>query len=140
MTARSTVPAVEQTHPCVRCGAPIPLADGMCERCNPLGLRQPASSQAHGTVVVGIIIAVFVLALLGRVALSGVGPFVGEVTAVASEAPNLNVTLSVTNRGSRDGSTTCRVFDATQDGIGPNDAFVLSPTVPAGGTIAFSKL
>ena len=47
-------PATEPTHGCVRCGAPVPIADGMCERCNPLGLKQPAASQAHGTVVLGI--------------------------------------------------------------------------------------
>ena len=42
------------THGCVRCGAPIPIDDGMCERCNPLGLKQPAPSQAHGTVVIAV--------------------------------------------------------------------------------------
>ena len=36
----------ELTHGCVRCGARIPLAESMCERCNPLGLRAPAASQS----------------------------------------------------------------------------------------------
>jgi hypothetical protein len=111
----------------------------MCERCNPLGLRQPAASQAHGTVFVGIAIAVVVLAVLGRLVLAGVGPFEGSVAGVAAAPSGLNVTLTVTNRGTREGSSTCRVYDADDPGIGPGSAFVLSPTVPAGGTISFSK-
>lgn len=140
MTGRATAPSLEPTHPCVRCGDPIPLADGMCERCNPLGLRQPASSQAHGTVFVGIAVAVFALAILGRYALAGVGPFEGSVSAVVAAPPNLAVTLTVTNRGSREGSTTCRVYDATDPGIGLSSAFLLSPQIPAGGTLSFSKV
>ena len=111
----------------------------MCERCNPLGLRQPASSQAHGTVFVGIVVAVFALAILGRLALAGVGPFDGTVAAVVSTPPNLAVTLTVTNHGSREGATTCRVFDASDPGIGPDAAYLLSPQIPAGGTVSFSK-
>ena len=45
---RSSAPA--PTHGCIRCGAPIPLADALCAACNPGGLEQPAASQAHGTV------------------------------------------------------------------------------------------
>ena len=54
----STAPAL--THPCARCGAPVALDVGLCERCNPLGLKDSASSQVHGTVflAVGLAIAV----------------------------------------------------------------------------------
>ena len=88
---------------------------------------------------IGIAIAVVVLAVLGRVALAGVGPFEGSVAAVVQSPPNLVVTLTVTNKGSRDGSTTCRVFDANDPGIGPDAAYLLSPQIPAGGTVSFSK-
>ena len=67
------------------------------------------------------------------------GPFDGTVAAVVSDPPNLVVTLTVTNRGSREGSSTCRVYDPTDPGIGPNDAFLLSPQIPAGGTLSFSR-
>ena len=43
-----------QMQACVRCGAPVSLQTALCERCNPLGLAQPAASQAHGTVFLGI--------------------------------------------------------------------------------------
>ena len=113
----------------------------MCERCNPLGLPQPAASQAHGTVFLGIVIAVIVLAVLGRVAIAGVGPFTGTVASVAPAPPNLAITLTVRNEGSREGQTTCRVYDPAQGGgIGPGAVYLLSPQIGAGQTLSFSKV
>ena len=131
--------ASEPTHGCVRCGAPIPIADGMCERCNPLGLKQPAASQAHGTVVLGIIIAVIVLFVVAKISIHGIGPFQGVVADVISAPPGLAVTVTVTNEGTTTGSTTCRIYDPTIQGIGPESTYAESPQVPAGQTVSFSK-
>jgi predicted nucleic acid-binding Zn ribbon protein len=137
-TATPAAPAVGPTHGCVRCGAPVPLDIAMCERCNPLGLPQPASSQAHGTVFLAIALSVVGLALLGRFALSGIGPFSGSIVGLVPAPPGLAITLSVTNGGSSAGSTTCRVFDPSQPGLGADSAFLTSPAVEPGQTIAFS--
>ncbi|MBM4407420.1 MAG: hypothetical protein FJ038_02180 [Chloroflexi bacterium] len=134
-------PAAPPTHACVRCGTPIALDLAMCERCNPLGLAQPANSQAHGTVALGIIIAVVVLAVIARVALSGVGPFSGSIAAVVAQPPNLAVTFAIRNDGSREGATTCRVYDpAGGAGIGPRSVFITSPLIGAGQSLTFSRL
>ena len=60
MTSMPTTPTpaaapapAEPMHGCVRCGARIPISESMCERCNPLGLKAPAASQAHGTAILG---------------------------------------------------------------------------------------
>jgi len=135
----SPTPPGELTHGCVRCGAPIPIADGMCERCNPLGLKQPAASQAHGTVVLGIIVAVIVLFALAKISIHGVGPFQGVVAAVVSAPPGLAVTVTVTNEGTTAGSTTCRIYDPTIQGIGPESTYADSPRVPPGQTVSFSQ-
>jgi hypothetical protein len=132
------VPATEPTHGCVRCGAPVPIADGMCERCNPLGLKQPAASQAHGTVVLGIIIGVVVLFLVARYSLQGVGPFHGVVAEVVADPPGLAVTLTVTNQGTSAGSTTCRIYDPSIGGLGPEDTYADSPRIDGGRTVSFS--
>ncbi len=127
----------ELTHGCVRCGARIPLAESMCERCNPLGLRAPAASQAHGTVFVGIVAGVLIMAAVARLSISGIGPFRSEVTNVVADPAGLKVTVSVTNSGTAPGSTTCRIDDPSLGGIGPEAAFVESPRVEPGSTVVF---
>jgi predicted nucleic acid-binding Zn ribbon protein len=140
-SAPSSLPAADEPlHGCVRCGARIPLEQSMCERCNPLGLKQPATSQAHGTVFLGIGLAVVVLAVLARLAVAGVGPFRSEVAAVMADPAGLRVSISVTNDGENGGSTTCRVGDPEIRGIGPETAYVQSPVVQPGETLTFDAV
>ena len=51
--------ATAPTHGCVRCGASIPIHESMCESCNPLGLKAPSASQAHGIAIAGVAVARF---------------------------------------------------------------------------------
>lgn len=124
----------EPVHGCVRCGAPVGQGVGLCERCNPLGLRDVAASQAHGTVFVAVLIAVVLLAVLARVAVSGGGPFPATVTALTPVEGGLRVALAVTNEGAGSGQTTCRLYDPADLAGGPA-AFVLSPRIEAGATV-----
>jgi hypothetical protein len=107
----------------------------MCEDCNPLGLSQPAASQIHGTVIVTVGLAIVALAVLGRVLLSGIGPFDAGIAGVTSDGNRLTVTLSVTNDGSRTGSTTCRV--TRSGGTSGAVAIVQSPHIEPGATVTF---
>ena len=132
--------APERLHGCVRCGAKIPLSESMCEACNPLGLRAPAASQAHGTVYVAIALAVVVLAVLAHGALANVGPFTSQVADVVPAAGGLKVTIAITNTGSSAGRTTCAVMDPALRGIGPETAYVSSPNVEGGATATFDLL
>jgi predicted nucleic acid-binding Zn ribbon protein len=127
-------------HGCVRCGAPIPLEESMCERCNPLGLRAPAASQAHATVFAGIGVAVVIMAVVARMTIAGVGPFRSSVARVVADPAGLKVTVSVTNGGSAAGSTTCRIDDPSLGGIGPEAAYVESPRVDPGATVVFDVI
>jgi ribosomal protein L40E len=128
--APTPAPRPELTHGCVRCGARIPLEASMCEACNPLGLKAPAASQAHGTVFVGIVI-------VARAMIADVGPFSGSVARVVSDPAGLLVTVSVTNAGANAGTTTCRIDDASRGGIGPQSMFVETPRVEGGATVTF---
>jgi hypothetical protein len=136
--------AAEPTHPCVRCGRPVVLDIAMCEYCNPLGLADPAPSQAHGTVFLAIGAAVVILALVGRLALAGVGPFNGSVVGVvvatdASGAPaGLVITLSVTNHGTKTGASTCRITDPGRLSSDASAIF-LSPEIAADTTETFAR-
>ena len=127
-----------QTHGCVRCGAPVPLDVGLCERCNPLGLKDSSASQVHGTVFIGVLVAVAGLALLGRLTLAGIGPFQSSVVSSVPDGTGLAITLTVTNQGTATGQTTCRLTDP-QDRNGGGSAFLLSPRIDPGATVTFTK-
>jgi len=129
---------VAPTHPCVRCGRPTAIDRGLCEECNPLGLRDASSSQVHGTAFVGVLLAVVVLAVVGRLALSGVGPFTAEIGSVEPAVDGLTVTLEVTNAGTSAGQTTCRVTDASPRSPGAA-AIVQSPRIEPGETRSFTR-
>jgi hypothetical protein len=142
MTAPATpVPPARPvpTHPCARCGAPVALDVGLCERCNPLGLKDSASSQVHGTVFVAVGLAVVSLAIIAHIAVSGIGPFVAKVTTVRAApdaAAAVVATISVRNSGTSAGTATCRLSDPTDRGITSSEV-VYSPMVPPGTTIEF---
>ncbi len=137
MTApTSAIPEI--THPCVRCGAPVPIDVGLCERCNPLGLRDSSASQVHGIAIAGVAAAVVILALVAHLALSGVGPFNSTVVSAAPEGVGLAITLQVTNTGTSAGQTTCRVQDPA-DRNGGRGGLILSPSIGPGQTVSFTK-
>ena len=112
----------------------------MCERCNPLGLKAPAASQAHGTVFLAIGAAVVILAVLARLAIANVGPFTARVADVRTDPGGLLVTIAITNDGTSAGRTTCRVGDPTIRGIGPETAYVQSPMVDGKATVSFDAV
>jgi hypothetical protein len=134
----AATPSAGPTHPCVRCGDPVPLDVGLCERCNPLGLKDSSASQVHGTVVIAIVIGIVGLALVGRLALAGIGPFPATFVSAAADGVGLAVTVTVTNEGTNTGQTTCRVTDPL-DRNGGRSGFILSPRIEPGQTVTFTK-
>ena len=105
------------THPCARCGAPVGPGVGLCERCNPLGLRDSAASQVHGTVFGVVAIAIVLLLVVARLSIAGIGPFPASVVGVTPTADGLAVTITVTNEGTDAGQTTCRIVDVADRGV-----------------------
>ena len=134
----STTASPELTHACVRCGAPVALDVGLCEECNPLGLRDVSASQVHGTAFIGVVLAIVALALIGRLAISGIGPFTPTLAGMMADGDALAVTLTVTNHGRAAGQTTCRLIDPL-DRSGGGAGFVLSPQIEPGETLTFTK-
>src|SRR3954462_11754619 len=129
------------THGCVRCGAEIPLEDAMCERCNPLGLREPAASQVHGSVILPVGAAIVFLAVLARVSVAGGnGPFLASITSVRPAAAGLAVTLTGRNAGRSTTSTTCAISDPSLPGIGPETASIQTPRIEPGQTLTFARV
>ena len=127
------------THACLRCGAQIPLTDALCAACNPAGLEQPASSQAHGTVFLGIGLAVVGLALALTFFVGGVGPFRAALRETKPDGDGLVLTVAVENLGSRDGRASCRIWDPTYPGNPPVETWIRTPAVPAGYGLVFEQ-
>ena len=139
-TPAPTVPApTEPTHPCVRCGKPVGPGIGLCEDCNPLGLRDTASGQIHGSVFIAVTVAIVLLAVAARLSVAGLGPFPATVDGVAAADDGLAVTLTVTNEGDSAGQTSCRISRAGDRGIGAA-AFVTSPRLGSNETRTFSTV
>ncbi len=139
-TLRPAPPAAtEPTHPCVRCGAQIPVADALCDACNPARLKQPAASQAHGTVFLGIAVAVIGMALAATILVGGVGPFAARIAGAAPNGDGLVLKLAVLNSGSRAGQATCRVWDPTYLGNPPVETYVRTPEINAGQELVFDQ-
>jgi hypothetical protein len=122
----------------VRCGAPVALDAGLCENCNPLGLRDVSATQVHGIAFIGVTVAIIILAVVARLAVSGIGPFSGEIAAITADGDALAVTLTITNHGRSAGQTTCRLTDP-RDRSGGGAGFILSPQLAPGETRTFSK-
>jgi hypothetical protein len=131
--------AAEPTHPCIRCGAPVGPDVGLCERCNPLGLRDVAAGQVHGSVFIAVAVAIAVLAVVARLSVSGLGPFPATVDAVATQGSGLAVTLTVTNQGTSTGRTTCRISRANDKAV-TTSAFVTSPQLAPKETRTFTSV
>ena len=93
----------------------------------------------HGIAIGGVFLFVIVMAIVARLALAGIGPFEGAVAGVLPEGDGLAVTLSVTNRGSSAGQTTCRVTDPA-DRTGNTGGFMLSPQIDPGGSLTFTQV
>jgi hypothetical protein len=111
---------------------------GLCEDCNPLGLRDVSATQVHGIAFIGVTVAIIALALVARLAVSGIGPFTPHIAGLATDGDALAVTLTVTNEGRSAGRTTCRITDPL-DRNGGGAELVLSPSIEPGQTLTFSR-
>jgi hypothetical protein len=128
------------THGCARCGAPVALDVGLCDLCNPLGLKDSSSSQVHGTVFLALAVAIIGLAVAAHVAVAGIGPFTARVTAMTpgSTAGVLIATIEARNDGRATGSASCRLTDPSDAAL-INGAVVYSPRIEPGATITFTQ-
>lgn len=109
---------------------------GLCDECNPLGLRDVAAGQVHGSVFIAVTAAVIILAVLARWSVASGGPYPARVDGIEGSGSGLAVTLTVTNDGTGDGQTTCRLSRAGEQGMG-TAAFVTSPRLGAHETKTF---
>lgn len=61
----------------------------------------PASTQSHGTILLGVILGFVVLAVLLRLSIAGVGPLTVQLVDSRATGDTLGLTLRITNQGTR---------------------------------------
>jgi hypothetical protein len=115
----------------------VALDVGLCDECNPLGLADSASSQVHGTVFLGIVLAVVLMAVAARFAVGGGGPFHASLVDVQAAGTGLSLTIEIRNAGTLGGAATCHISDPRAEGRSLTSA-VRSPRIEAGQTARFS--
>jgi hypothetical protein len=123
---------------CIRCGRPTPAGVSLCEADNPGGIKAPSATQAHGTILVGVIAGFVLFAIAARFASGGGGPFTATVQgrATASDG-SVEIVLRVANEGSSASPATCRV---TRDGTPrPEDAEFRTAAIPAGQSLELAR-
>ena len=91
--------------------------------------KDSSASQVHATVVIASVLVAFVgLAIIARLALTGGRTVRGVRRSGATPVVTngVEVTLTVTNKGSSAGQTTCRVNDPARSRRRGRSAFLLS--------------
>jgi hypothetical protein len=129
----------EDVRHCIKCGREIGPDETICGICNRAGMATPSASQYHGTMAVGIIIGVVLLAVAASFALHGVGPYRGTVTGLQPSADGVQATLSVSNEGTKPGRAKCQLVAHDANGRSLQSHSILSPQVPGGQSVTFDE-
>jgi len=101
-------------------------------------LAQPSSSQAHGTVFLGIGVAVLLLASLAGSSAKGIGPFTAQISAPVSIPGGLSVEINVVNTGSGAGSAACSV-STTKIGRAGLTEIITTERIEPGASVAITR-
>ncbi len=108
-------PLPEPQDRCVRCGRPVPAGVSLCKADNPARIASPSATQAHGTILIGVIVGFVLFAFAARLATGTGGPFEASIQGRASRADGgAEVVIRVVNSGESAATATCRV---TRDGL-----------------------
>ena len=116
----------------------MPLDVGLCERCNPLGLKDSPRPRSTARSSSPCFSPSSDWRVIARLALTGVGPFPATVVSAVPVADSLEVTARRHERGQqRRPDDVPR--ERSADRVGGESAFLLSPRIEPGQTVTFTK-
>lgn len=124
---------------CIKCGREVGPEETICAVCNRAGMATPSASQYHGTMAVGIVAGVVLMAVAASWLLSGVGPYRGSVLGTQAAPGGLQATVSVMNQGTKPGRAKCQLIAYDAQGRSLQSRSVLSPQVPGGESVTFDE-
>ncbi len=128
-------------HPvshCYRCGKETPPGVSLCDADNPGRTKAPSATQLHATILGGVILGIALFLFLLRFAVDDSGPFGTDIAGhIVLADGGVQVAVSVTNTGDREGIATCRI---TRDGTPrPDDLAFRTERLAAGATITVTR-
>jgi hypothetical protein len=128
-------------HPvshCYRCGKETPPGVSLCDADNPGKVKSPSATQLHATILGGVVLGIALLLFLLRFAVDESGPFGTSVAGhVALADGGVQVAVSVTNAGDREGIASCRI---TRDGTPrPDDLAFRTERLAPGATVTVTR-
>jgi hypothetical protein len=128
-------------HPvshCYRCGKETPPGVSLCDADNPGRVKSPSATQLHATILGGVVLGIALFLFLLRFAVDQSGPFGTSVAGhIALADGGVQVAISVTNTGDREGIATCRI---TRDGTPrPDDLAFRTERLAAGATVTVTR-
>lgn len=124
---------------CIKCGREIGPDESICAICNRAGMATPSASQYHGTMAVGIVAGVILMAVAASFMLSGVGPYRGSVLDSRAASGGVEATLSVSNEGTKAGRAKCQLIAHDINGRSLQSRSILSPQIPGGQSLTFAE-
>ena len=129
----------EDVRHCIKCGREIGPDETICAICNRAGMATPSASQYHGTMAVGIVAGVILMAVAASFVLSGVGPYRGSVLETRAANGGVEATLSVSNEGTKPGRAKCQLIAHDANGRSLQSRSILSPQIPGGESVTFAE-
>lgn len=132
---RSAHDSLPEPHDrCVRCGRTVPAGVSLCQSDNPARIASPSATQAHGTILIGVIVGFVLFALAGRLATGTGGPFEASIEGRSSRSDGgAEVVVRVVNSGESAATATCRV---TRDGLARQEDYTFrTERIEPGATV-----
>lgn len=119
---------------CIRCGRPVAPGVSMCEFDNPARIASPSPTQAHGTILIGVIVGFVVFAIAARFATGTGGPFEATIQGRATRSDgSAELVVRIVNSGKSDAPATCRI---TRDGVTRQEDYTFrTERIAAGATV-----
>ena len=149
---------------CARCGRPVGPGEHLCAQCReeapvpvvgtvrapetsdelserrrrwPPGMARPSSVQYHATIMVTVVAVLIGLAVFAFLNHRSIGPFRTSALHTQAVRPgSLLVTFRVTNEGSREARSTCRITAKDSVGTFVDSEAALTRPIPGHGTVS----
>lgn len=123
---------------CFRCGKETPPGVSVCDADNPGRIKAPSATQAHATILAGVVAGFVLFLLLLRLTVEEGGPYAASVAGhVVLGGGAVEVAVTIANAGDEEGIASCRI---TRDGTPrPDDLAFRTERLAPGTSVTITR-